>query len=108
MANANLGTKRRCTSCEAPFYDLNRTQITCPKCDAPFVPEPPPTRRSSAAVRFRNRVAAKAPEPVAAAREPEAEAAIEAEDDTIPEPLDEEAEEVEPETPETDEDREPR
>ena len=28
----NLGTKHRCQSCGALFYDLNKTPITCPKC----------------------------------------------------------------------------
>jgi hypothetical protein len=31
------GTKRKCASCGASYYDLNRTPIKCPKCDAPFV-----------------------------------------------------------------------
>jgi uncharacterized protein (TIGR02300 family) len=34
--SSNLGTKRRCFACEAPFYDLNRDPITCPKCGAPY------------------------------------------------------------------------
>jgi uncharacterized protein (TIGR02300 family) len=29
-----LGVKRRCLSCAAPFFDLNRTPINCPKCGA--------------------------------------------------------------------------
>ncbi len=31
---APAGTKRRCISCGAKFYDLNRQPIVCPKCDA--------------------------------------------------------------------------
>jgi uncharacterized protein (TIGR02300 family) len=36
MAKAELGEKRRCLSCSAPFFDLNRTPIVCPKCAAVF------------------------------------------------------------------------
>ena len=36
MAKAELGTKRRCLSCTAPFYDLDRTPIVCPKCGADY------------------------------------------------------------------------
>jgi uncharacterized protein (TIGR02300 family) len=36
MAKAELGVKRRCLTCEAPFYDLNRVPIVCPKCAAAF------------------------------------------------------------------------
>ena len=36
MANPELGVKRRCLSCAAPFFDLNRTPILCPKCGAAF------------------------------------------------------------------------
>jgi len=28
------GTKRRCISCGAKFYDLDRRPIVCPKCNA--------------------------------------------------------------------------
>jgi len=33
---AELGIKRRCLSCEAPFFDLHRAPIICPKCGAAF------------------------------------------------------------------------
>ncbi|WP_036288111.1 TIGR02300 family protein [Methylosinus sp. PW1] len=36
MAKAELGAKRRCLSCGAAFFDLNREPITCPKCAAIF------------------------------------------------------------------------
>lgn len=36
MAKAELGVKRRCLSCNTPFFDLNRVRIVCPKCDAVF------------------------------------------------------------------------
>lgn len=32
VARPELGTKYTCTSCEAKFYDLNRTPFSCPKC----------------------------------------------------------------------------
>lgn len=36
MAKAELGVKRRCLTCGAPFYDLNHVPIVCPKCAAIF------------------------------------------------------------------------
>ena len=39
MAKAKLGTKRTCTSCGLRYYDLNKTPITCPRCNAEFDPE---------------------------------------------------------------------
>ena len=36
MAKAELGLKRRCLNCNAPFFDLNRVPIVCPKCHAVF------------------------------------------------------------------------
>ncbi len=39
MAKAKLGTKRTCTSCGLRYYDLNKTPITCPSCNAEFDPE---------------------------------------------------------------------
>ena len=89
MADAALGTRRRCAACGAPFYDLRRTSISCPKCDAPFVPEPPAPRRPARAARFRP-AAARAPEP-APTPEPEA-----GEEDAVLDPdVDDEAAEAE-------------
>lgn len=31
------GTKRKCSSCGASYYDLNRSPVTCPKCGAAYV-----------------------------------------------------------------------
>lgn len=39
MAKAKLGTKRFCTSCGLRYYDLNKTPIVCPSCNAEFDPE---------------------------------------------------------------------
>ncbi len=36
MSKNKLGTKRQCPSCGAKYYDLNRTPITCPKCQHLF------------------------------------------------------------------------
>jgi uncharacterized protein (TIGR02300 family) len=36
MAKAELGVKRRCLGCGAPFFDLNRDPIVCPLCSAVF------------------------------------------------------------------------
>ena len=50
MAKPAWGIKRACQSCGAMFYDMRRTPITCPKCDAEFVPEPPSrSRRATSA-----------------------------------------------------------
>jgi len=39
VAKPEWGTKRICQSCSAPFYDLQRDPIICPKCNAIFDPE---------------------------------------------------------------------
>ena len=39
MAKPEWGTKRECQGCGAHFYDLKRSPIVCPKCDATFVIE---------------------------------------------------------------------
>lgn len=36
MVNPKLGTKRVCRKCSAPFYDLNKDPMTCPKCGKTF------------------------------------------------------------------------
>jgi len=38
VAKAEWGSKRTCLSCGAKFYDLNRTPIHCPACEAVFDP----------------------------------------------------------------------
>jgi uncharacterized protein (TIGR02300 family) len=49
MSKPARGTKRVCASCGARFYDLNRTPITCPVCQAVYQITPPPSRRSERA-----------------------------------------------------------
>lgn len=39
VAKPEWGNKRICQGCSAPFYDLNRSPIICPKCEAVFDPE---------------------------------------------------------------------
>lgn len=39
MAKAEWGTKRRCLSCSAAFYDFGKTPIVCPKCGVEHHPE---------------------------------------------------------------------
>ncbi|GEO81075.1 FYDLN acid domain-containing protein [Pararhodospirillum oryzae] len=34
MSKPEWGIKRTCTSCGTRFYDMRRTPIVCPKCDA--------------------------------------------------------------------------
>ena len=63
MTKPDLGLKRRCMTCGAKFYDLNRTPITCPKCGTPFQAAPLTRAPAPAAVRARDE------------EEPEAEAA---------------------------------
>ncbi len=39
MAKAEWGSKHRCTSCGAKFYDFNKSPLICPKCGAENRPE---------------------------------------------------------------------
>lgn len=39
MAKPEWGTKHRCTSCAARFYDFNKSPLICPKCGAENQPE---------------------------------------------------------------------
>ena len=51
MASANWGTKRRCATCGAAYYDLNRDPVICPKCHSTYVAAAPrvPLRSGSKA-----------------------------------------------------------
>ena len=46
MAKPELGTKRVCVSCSAPFYDLTKTPAVCPKCGTEQPIEQPRPRRT--------------------------------------------------------------
>jgi uncharacterized protein (TIGR02300 family) len=39
MAKPEWGNKRRCLSCGAAFYDLNKSPILCPKCGTEHNPD---------------------------------------------------------------------
>jgi uncharacterized protein (TIGR02300 family) len=39
MVEPALGIKRHCQSCGENYYDLNKSPITCPHCQAGFDPE---------------------------------------------------------------------
>ena len=39
MAKPEWGTKRRCQSCNAAFYDMRKDPIVCPKCGTVFQPD---------------------------------------------------------------------
>jgi uncharacterized protein (TIGR02300 family) len=49
MSKPARGTKRVCPSCGARFYDLNRSPITCPVCQAIYQLTPPVSRRGERA-----------------------------------------------------------
>ncbi|WP_069440635.1 TIGR02300 family protein [Methyloceanibacter superfactus] len=45
MSKPARGTKRVCPSCGARFYDLGRSPITCPVCEAVYQVTPPSSSR---------------------------------------------------------------
>ena len=45
MTKPELGTKQLCAGCGRKFYDLHKTPIVCPTCQAVFVPPKPPQSR---------------------------------------------------------------
>jgi uncharacterized protein (TIGR02300 family) len=47
MSKPARGTKRVCPSCGARFYDLSRSPITCPVCQAVYQVTPPTSSRRS-------------------------------------------------------------
>jgi uncharacterized protein (TIGR02300 family) len=49
MSKPARGTKRVCPSCGARFYDLNRSPITCPVCQAIYQVTQPTSRRGERA-----------------------------------------------------------
>ena len=49
MSKPEWGTKRNCQGCGGRFYDLNRTQIICPKCGTENSPAPPAKLRRAVA-----------------------------------------------------------
>ena len=76
MTKAELGVKRRCLSCNKPFFDLNRAPIVCPSCDAVFqaveMAHSPPKRTMMSLAYIKMRAAAPPPladDPVSPAAE---------------------------------------
>jgi uncharacterized protein (TIGR02300 family) len=65
VAKAEWGLKRTCLSCNAKFYDMNRSPILCPKCGAAFDPEALAKARRTRVVAPPARAAAPADEEVA-------------------------------------------
>ena len=51
MSNASLGTKHRCDECGIKYYDLNRDEVSCPRCGTP----PGPPEKPAAPSRGRGR-----------------------------------------------------
>jgi uncharacterized protein (TIGR02300 family) len=45
VTKPELGTKQICAGCGRKFYDLHKTPIVCPTCQAVFVPPKPPASR---------------------------------------------------------------
>jgi uncharacterized protein (TIGR02300 family) len=45
VTKPELGTKRLCAGCNAKFYDLLKTPIVCPMCEAVFVVPKPAVSR---------------------------------------------------------------
>jgi len=93
MAEASWGQKRMCLECQAPFYDMRRKPIACPKCGT--VHQPVALLKSDGRQARRNRlqptvVAAAAVEP-----EKEAEDSPDPEADEPDADADEELEETE-------------
>ena len=50
MAKSDWGMKWTCRDCGAPFYDLKKKNIVCPKCGAAFDPAPPAKPKRPASV----------------------------------------------------------
>jgi uncharacterized protein (TIGR02300 family) len=90
MTKPELSTKRLCVHCEAKFYDLNQSPITCPKCGAVFEPVQVSTRWPPKAVREVEPVAAETQDANAEGRgtkkpaeAPEAEDDVELDDESL-------------------------
>jgi uncharacterized protein (TIGR02300 family) len=49
LSKTEWGLKRRCSKCDAPFYDMRREPIRCPKCGTVF--NPATAAQSAAAAR---------------------------------------------------------
>lgn len=120
MSKIERGVKRRCGSCEAPFYDMLRYPITCPKCGAVYdgaagkkklasVPRTPKGAAGKAAFAAKAKAAVKASSPVAdevavAETESDEDAELQAEVEDIDAADEDEAEDDEPQADEPEDD----
>jgi uncharacterized protein (TIGR02300 family) len=93
MSKPARGTKRVCPSCGARFYDLNRSPITCPVCQAVYQVTPPSSRRGERAQPVEVRKAVE-PEVVAPAFESADVISLEEVEEAGAEPAIEEDEEI--------------
>jgi uncharacterized protein (TIGR02300 family) len=90
MTDIKWGMKRKCTECEAPFYDMRKTPIVCPKCGAVY--KPVALLKSDGRPLRKNRTRPPVPVPVDATPEPaEAETLDEETDDEVDRDDDDEA-----------------
>ena len=69
MAKPEWGSKHRCTSCGAKFYDFHKKTLICPKCNADVQPEVLLRSRRTSAPEERKVVAPKVVEKVEAEAE---------------------------------------
>jgi uncharacterized protein (TIGR02300 family) len=93
VAKAELGAKRRCLSCGAAFFDLNRAPIVCPKCATVFqvveLPRSAPRRTPYRSMPSNVRVDDQASSDDVSSEEAEAEADEAETDDSVPQPIEE-------------------
>ena len=92
MTKRELGTKRRCNSCNTKFFDLNTDPIVCPKCGTVFLTATQPVRAQRVVAQEEEREAETGPETisleeaeaVAEKETPSGDEDIEIEDDEAP------------------------
>ncbi|CAA7611846.1 TIGR02300 family protein [Magnetospirillum sp. UT-4] len=81
MAKPEWGHKRTCSSCGCKFYDMTRTPIICPKCNATVEPDMPfKVRRGGSAAAAAAAAAAEAKAAAAPAAVRKAEDLLEGDD----------------------------
>src|SRR4051812_31833832 len=84
MVKPEWGVKRICHSCGAPFYDLRKDPIVCPKCGAEYDPEAIlKSRRTRAPVVEEKEAAPAILDEEAETEAPEAEEAEEVEEEEV-------------------------
>lgn len=93
MADASWGRKRMCQECQAPFYDMRRKPIACPKCGA--IHQPVTLLKRDGRPPRRNRLQPTVVAAAAIAPEKEAEDSPDPEDAELDADVDEEVDETE-------------